>query len=75
MGRTRNSGGRDGASRQRTGLDDVRKLQLRYRSVRPEEIELAVVYVGGQVKVFEVDRLLIEALLERLEQADDEEKA
>jgi hypothetical protein len=56
-------------------LDDVRNLELRYTRARPETIELAVKYVGGRVKVFEVDRFLIERLLEHLEQMGDEETA
>jgi hypothetical protein len=56
-------------------LDDVRNLELRYTRARPETIELVVEYVGGRVKVFEVDRFLIERLLEHLEQMIDEETA
>ncbi len=74
MGRTRNSGGRGEPSGPRANLDDVRNLHLRYSRVRPQEIELSVVYLSGRVRVFEVDRFWIESLLERLEQADDEEK-
>jgi hypothetical protein len=53
----------------------VRNLQPRYSRIRPERIELAVVCLDGRVKVFEVDRLLIERLLEHLEQMGDEETA
>jgi hypothetical protein len=59
----------------RVSLDDVRNLELRYTRARPETIELVVEYVGGRVKVFEVDRFLIERLLEHLEQMVDEETA
>ena len=59
----------------RVSLDDVRNLELRYTRARPETIELVVEYVGGRVKVFEVDRFLIERLLEHLDQMDDEETA
>jgi hypothetical protein len=59
----------------RVSLDDVRNLELRYTRARPGMIELTVEYVGGRVKVFEVDRFLIERLLEHLEQMGDEETA
>jgi hypothetical protein len=59
----------------RVSLGDVRNLELRYTRARPETIELVVEYVGGRVKVFEVDRFLIERLLEHLEQMVDEETA
>jgi hypothetical protein len=51
----------------RVNLDDVRVLELRYRRGRPDKIDLAVEYVDGRIKVFEVDRYLIERLLEQLE--------
>ena len=51
----------------RVDLDDVRKLEMRYRHVRPEKMTLSVEYIGGRIKVFEVDRYLIERLLEQLE--------
>jgi hypothetical protein len=51
----------------RVNLDDVRRLELIYRRGRPDKIDLAVEYVGGRIKVFEVDRHLIERLLEQLE--------
>ena len=47
-------------------LDDVRNLVMRYSRARPDKIELAVEYVGGRVRVYEVDRFLIERLLEQL---------
>ena len=48
-------------------LEDVRKLELRYSRAQPEKMNLSVEYVGGRIKVFEVNRYLIERLLERLE--------
>jgi len=51
-------------------LDDVRNLVMRYSRARPDKIELAVEYVGGRVRVHEVDRFLIERLLEQLEYLD-----
>lgn len=36
-------------------LDDVRKLELSYSYTRPGAAKLAVEYVSGQLKVFEVD--------------------
>jgi len=59
----------------RVSLDDVRNLELRHTCARPETIELVVEYAGGPVKVFKVDRFLIERLLEHLEQMADEETA
>ena len=47
--------------------EDVRKLELRYSRAQPEKMDLYVEYVGGRIKVFEVDRYLIERLLEQLE--------
>jgi hypothetical protein len=51
----------------RVNLDDVSSLELRYSRGRPDKIDLAVEYVGGRIKVFQVDRYLIESLLEQLE--------
>jgi hypothetical protein len=51
----------------RVNLDDVRRLELRYGRGRPDKIDLFVEYMGGRIKVFEVDRHLIERLLEQLE--------
>ena len=48
-------------------LQDVRRLEIRYSRARPDKVDLAVEYVGGRVRVFVVDRLLIERLLEQLE--------
>jgi hypothetical protein len=46
-------------------LEDVRKLELRYSRAQPEKINLYVEYVGGRIKVYEVDRyLIVERLLE-----------
>jgi hypothetical protein len=70
MGRPRTECGFPDAGGSHVSLDDVRNLQLRYSRVRPEKIELAVVYVDGRVKVFEVDRFLITGLLEHLEEQE-----
>ena len=51
-------------------LDDVRNLEMRYSRARPDRIELAVEYVGGRIRVYEVDRFLIERLLEQLQYRD-----
>ena len=51
----------------RVDLEDVRKLELRYSHARPEKMTLSVEYVGGRIKVFQVDRHLFERLLEQLE--------
>jgi hypothetical protein len=56
-------------------LDDVRKLQITYRRIRPGTGTCSIEHVGGRVKVFKVDRFLIERLLENLEQMGDEETA
>ena len=48
-------------------LEDVRHLELRYSRAQPEKMNLSVEYVGGRIKVFEVNRYLIERLLERQE--------
>jgi hypothetical protein len=48
-------------------LEDVRNLELSYSHARPDKMTLTVEYVGGRLKVFEVDRYLIERLLEQLE--------
>ena len=52
---------------QRVSLEDVRHLELRYSRARPEKMEVCVEYVGGRIKVFEVDRYLVELLLDQLE--------
>ena len=51
-------------------LDDIRHLEMRYSRARPDKIELAVEYVGGRIRVYEVDRFLIERLLEQLQYRD-----
>jgi hypothetical protein len=51
----------------RPGLENVRKLEIVYNRHHPGEASCVVEYVGGRVKVFEVDRYLIERLLEHLE--------
>jgi hypothetical protein len=51
----------------RVNLDDVRSLELKYSRTKPDKIDLAVEYVGGRIKVFEVDKYLVERLLEQLE--------
>ena len=51
----------------RVDLDDVRSLEISYSRARPDKADLAVEYVGGRVRVFVVDRYLIERLLRALE--------
>jgi hypothetical protein len=53
--------------RSRVNMDDVRSLELRYGRGRPDKADLVVEYVGGRIKVFEVDRNVVERLLEQLE--------
>ena len=53
---------------QRVSLENVRHLTLRYSRARPEKMEICVEYVGGRTKVFEVDRYLMERLLDQLEE-------
>jgi hypothetical protein len=55
---------------QHVDLDDIRHLEIRYSRARPDKIELAVEYVGGRIRVYEVDRFLIERLLEQLQYWD-----
>jgi hypothetical protein len=43
---------------------------MRYSRARPDRVELAVEYVGGRIRVYEVDRFLIERLLEQLQYRD-----
>lgn len=52
---------------QRVSLEDVRHLTPRYSRARPEKMEICVEYVGGRMKVLEVDRYLVERLLDQLE--------
>ena len=54
--------------KQRVSLEDVRHLELQYSRARPEKMEICVEYVGGRIKVFEVDRYLVERLLVQLEE-------
>jgi len=54
----------------RVNLADVRKLELRYSRAQPEKMNLFVEYVGARIKVYEVDRYLIERLLEQLEERE-----
>jgi len=51
-------------------LDDVRKLQIIYSRLRPWAGACFVEYVGGRIRKYEVDRFLIEHLLEHLEHRD-----
>jgi hypothetical protein len=48
-------------------LDDVRNLQITYSRLRPGAGTCFVEYAGGRIRVYEVDRFLIEHLLEHLE--------
>ena len=59
----------------RVDLQDVRHTEISYSRARPLKAELAVEYSGGGVRVFEVDRFLIERLLGQLEQMGGEETA
>ena len=54
----------------RVDLEDVRNLEISYSRARPDKADLAVEYVGGRVRVFVVDRDLIERLLEVLEHGE-----
>jgi hypothetical protein len=51
-------------------LEDVRKLQITYSRLRPGAGTCFVEYGGGRIRVYEVDRFLIERLLEHLECRD-----
>jgi hypothetical protein len=51
-------------------LDDVRKLQITYSRLRPGAGTCFVEHVGGRIEAVEVDRFLIERLLEYLEHRD-----
>jgi len=55
---------------QRVSLENVRHLTLRYSRARPEKMEMCVEYVGGRIKVFEVERYLLERLLEQIEEQE-----
>lgn len=50
----------------RSGLENVRKLEIIYKHRHPGEGTCVVEYVGGQVELFEVNRFLLEQLLEHL---------
>jgi hypothetical protein len=51
-------------------LDDVRKLQITYSRLRPGAGSCFVEHVGGRIRVYEVDRFLIEQMLEHLEHSE-----
>jgi hypothetical protein len=51
-------------------LDDVRKLQITYSRLRPGAGTCFVEHADSRLEVFEVDRFLIECLLEYLEHRD-----
>jgi hypothetical protein len=51
-------------------LDGVRKVQITYNRFRPGAGTCVVEYVGSRIEVFEVDRFLIERLLEHLKHWD-----
>jgi hypothetical protein len=51
-------------------LDDVRHLEMKYSRARPDRTALVVEYAGGRIRVYEVDRFLIERLLDQLEYLD-----
>ena len=53
---------------QRVNMENVRHLTLRYSRARPEKMEVCVEYVGGRIRVFEVDRYFVERLLDQLEE-------
>jgi hypothetical protein len=48
-------------------LDDVRRLHITYSRLKPSAGTCFVEHRGGLVEVFEVDRFLIEHLLQHLE--------
>jgi len=43
---------------------------MKYSCARPHRTELVVEYAGGRIRVYEVDRFLIELLLDQLEYLD-----
>ena len=49
------------------GLENVRKLEITYNPRHPGEGVCVVEYVGGRIELSEMDRYLIEQLLEHLE--------
>jgi len=48
-------------------LDDVRNLQIAYSHTRPGTGTCFIEDAGRRIKVYEVDRFLLEHLLEHLE--------
>ena len=48
-------------------LENVRKLEITYNRRHPREGVCVVEYVGGRIELSEMDRYLIEQLLEHLE--------
>lgn len=51
-------------------FDYVRNLQITYNRIRPGAGTCFVEHAGGRIEVFEVDRFLLERLLEHLESWD-----
>ena len=51
-------------------LEDIRKLQITYSRLRPGAGTCFVERAGGRIRVYEVDRFLIEHLLEHLEHSE-----
>ncbi len=51
-------------------LDDVRKLRIPYSRLRPGAGACFVEHVGGRIRVYEVDRFLIEQMLDHLEHSE-----
>jgi len=47
-------------------LDDVRNLQITYSRLRPGAGTCFVEHVGSRIEVYEVDRFLIEQMIEHL---------
>ena len=48
-------------------LEDVRKIQITYSRLRPGAGTCYIEHVGGRIRVYEVDRFLLEHLVEHLE--------
>jgi len=48
-------------------LEDVRKIQITYSRLRPGAGTCFIEHVGGRIRVYEVDRFLLEHLVEHLE--------
>jgi hypothetical protein len=51
-------------------LEDIRKLQITCSRLRPGAGTCFVERAGGRIRVYEVDRFLIEHLLEHLEHSE-----